>query len=160
MQAPQSTGPSRQEYWSGGPFPSPGDLPDPGIEPTSLTPPVQVGRFFTRAARKVAFRTYFNTKSKAKKQNEHLKKTDRTLVNIQIGFKAVFVHGMMEKRRFHQEKKKKAALQSPQGHGRNRKAFRRVRLRGFKRLRCKFLQAPGKLAGSLRSHTCRVLPCL
>ena len=26
----------RQEYWSGGPFPSPGDLPDPGIEPGSL----------------------------------------------------------------------------------------------------------------------------
>ena len=25
----------RQEYWSGLPFPSPGDLPDPGIEPTS-----------------------------------------------------------------------------------------------------------------------------
>ena len=25
---------SRQEYWSGLPFPSPGDLPDPGIEPT------------------------------------------------------------------------------------------------------------------------------
>ena len=27
---------SRQEYWSGLPFPSPGDLPDPGIEPWSL----------------------------------------------------------------------------------------------------------------------------
>ena len=27
---------SRQEYWSGLPFPPPGDLPDPGIEPTSL----------------------------------------------------------------------------------------------------------------------------
>ena len=26
---------SRQEYWSGSPFPSPGDLPSPGIEPTS-----------------------------------------------------------------------------------------------------------------------------
>ena len=26
---------SRQEYWSGWPFPSPGDLPDPGIEPRS-----------------------------------------------------------------------------------------------------------------------------
>ena len=25
---------SRQEYWSGLPFPTPGDLPDPGIEPT------------------------------------------------------------------------------------------------------------------------------
>ena len=30
-----SVGFSRQEYWSGSPFPSPGDLPDPGIEPTS-----------------------------------------------------------------------------------------------------------------------------
>ena len=27
---------SRQEYWPGLPFPSPGDLPDPGIEPMSL----------------------------------------------------------------------------------------------------------------------------
>ena len=27
---------SREEYWSGLPFPSPGDLPDPGIEPRSL----------------------------------------------------------------------------------------------------------------------------
>ena len=33
-QAPLSKGFSRQEYWSGLPFPSPGDLPDPGIEPT------------------------------------------------------------------------------------------------------------------------------
>ena len=32
-QAPLSIGFSRQEYWSGLPFPSPGDLPDPGIEP-------------------------------------------------------------------------------------------------------------------------------
>ena len=34
-QAPPSMGFSRQEYWSGLPFPSPGDLPDPGIEPVS-----------------------------------------------------------------------------------------------------------------------------
>ena len=34
-QAPPSMGFSRQEYWSGFPFPSPGDLPDPGIEPRS-----------------------------------------------------------------------------------------------------------------------------
>ena len=34
-QAPPSMGFSRQEYWSGLPFPSPGDLPDPGIEPGS-----------------------------------------------------------------------------------------------------------------------------
>ena len=34
-QAPLSMGFSRQEYWSGLPFPSPGDLPDPGTEPVS-----------------------------------------------------------------------------------------------------------------------------
>ena len=34
-QAPPSMGFSRQEYWSEVPFPSPGDLPDPGIEPRS-----------------------------------------------------------------------------------------------------------------------------
>ena len=34
-QASLSMGFSRQEYWSGLPFPSPGDLPNPGIEPTS-----------------------------------------------------------------------------------------------------------------------------
>ena len=34
-QVPLSTGFSRQEYWIGLPFPSPGDLPDPGIEPRS-----------------------------------------------------------------------------------------------------------------------------
>ena len=36
-QAPLSMGFSRQEYWSGFPFPSPGDLPNPGIEPGSTT---------------------------------------------------------------------------------------------------------------------------
>ena len=34
-QDPASMGFSKQEYWSGLPFPSPGDLPDPGIEPGS-----------------------------------------------------------------------------------------------------------------------------
>ena len=36
-QTPLSMGVLRQEYWSGLPFPSPGNLPDPGIEPKSLT---------------------------------------------------------------------------------------------------------------------------
>ena len=34
-QAPPSMGFSRQDYWSGLPFPSPGDLPNPGTEPRS-----------------------------------------------------------------------------------------------------------------------------
>ena len=38
-QAPPSMGFSRQEYWSGLPFPSPGDLPNPGIE--SRSPPLE-----------------------------------------------------------------------------------------------------------------------
>ena len=42
-QAPLSMGFSRQEYWSGLPFPSPGDLPDPGIEFTSFMSP-DIGR--------------------------------------------------------------------------------------------------------------------
>ena len=36
-QSPLFVGFSRQEYWSGLPFPSPGDLPNPGIEPRSPT---------------------------------------------------------------------------------------------------------------------------
>ena len=46
-QSPQSMGFSRQEYWSGLPFPPPGDLPDSGIEPVSLVSPVLAGGFFT-----------------------------------------------------------------------------------------------------------------
>ena len=37
LQAPLSMEFSRQEYWSGLPFPSPGDLPDPGMKPRSST---------------------------------------------------------------------------------------------------------------------------
>ena len=43
-QAPFSTELPRQEYWSGLPFPAPGDLPGPGIE---LVSPALKGRFFT-----------------------------------------------------------------------------------------------------------------
>ena len=43
-QVPLSIGFSRQEYWSGLPFPSPGDLPGPGIKPVSLA---LAGRFST-----------------------------------------------------------------------------------------------------------------
>ena len=46
-QAPLFMGFPRQEYWSGLPFPSPGDLPDPGMEPESPVPPAWVGGIFT-----------------------------------------------------------------------------------------------------------------
>ena len=38
---------SRQEYWCGLPFPSPEDLPNPGIEPESLVSPALAGGLFT-----------------------------------------------------------------------------------------------------------------
>ena len=38
---------SRQEYWSGLPFPHPGDLPDPAIEPESSASPALASGFFT-----------------------------------------------------------------------------------------------------------------
>ena len=47
VQAPLSTGFSRQEYWSGLPFLSPGDLPDPWIKAMSLASPVSAGGLFT-----------------------------------------------------------------------------------------------------------------
>ena len=49
-QAPPSMGFSRQEYWSGLPFPPPGDLPDPEIEPGSLVSPELACRLFTTSA--------------------------------------------------------------------------------------------------------------
>ena len=48
-QVPLSMGFSRQEYGSGFPLPSPGDLPDPGTEPVSLVSPAVAGGFLTTA---------------------------------------------------------------------------------------------------------------
>ena len=50
-QAPLSMGFSRQQYWSGLPFPSPGDLPDSGIEPRS--PALQAGALPSKPPRKL-----------------------------------------------------------------------------------------------------------
>ena len=49
-QAPLSMRFSRQEYWSGLPFPSPGNLPNPGIKLVSLASLALAGRFFTTSA--------------------------------------------------------------------------------------------------------------
>ena len=58
-QVPLSMRFSRQEYWSGLPFPPPGNLPNPGIEPTSPVFPTLAGRFFTTSATWEA--TLYNT---------------------------------------------------------------------------------------------------
>ena len=47
LQAPLTMEFSKQEYWSELPFLTPGDLPDPGIEPTSLESPALADRYFT-----------------------------------------------------------------------------------------------------------------
>ena len=49
-QAPLSMEFSRQAHWSGLPCPPPGDLPNPEIEPMSLTSSALAGRFFTTSA--------------------------------------------------------------------------------------------------------------
>ena len=50
---------SKQECWSGLPFPFPGDLPDPGTEPVSLISPALAGRFFTTSAIRSTLCTLF-----------------------------------------------------------------------------------------------------
>ena len=57
-QAPTSMGFSRQEYWSGLPFPSPGDLPYPGIEPRS--PAFQADPLTSEPPGKPSVRAYVN----------------------------------------------------------------------------------------------------
>ena len=55
-QAPLSTGFSRQEYWSGLPFPSPRDLSDPGIKPASfLSPALQADSLSNKSPGKPTF---------------------------------------------------------------------------------------------------------
>ena len=68
-QAPLSVGFSRQEYWSGLPFPPPGDLLNPGIEPMSLMSPAVAGGFLITSATWL----YPNTKKK-KKERKQLRK--------------------------------------------------------------------------------------
>ena len=48
-QAPLSMEFSRQDYWSGLPFATPWDLPNPGVKPMSLAPPALAGRLFPTA---------------------------------------------------------------------------------------------------------------
>ena len=56
---------ARQKYWSGLPFPSPGYLPDPGIQPTfdPLISPSLAGRFFTTSATWEDLNTYQDTQN-------------------------------------------------------------------------------------------------
>ena len=57
-QAPLSVGFSRQEYWSRLPSPSPGDLPDPGLELASFVSPALAGGFLHRQKPLFQIRSY------------------------------------------------------------------------------------------------------
>ena len=62
-QAPLSLGFSRQEYWSGLPFPPPGDVPDPGTEPASpMFPVMQVDSLMLSHWGKPSTKLYLYTK--------------------------------------------------------------------------------------------------
>ena len=65
-QAPLSMGFSRQEYWSGLPSPSPGDLLDPGIRPKSpASPALQAGSLVSEPLRKLPYCPEFDSVFKA-----------------------------------------------------------------------------------------------
>ena len=62
QQGPLSVGFSRYEHWSVVPFPPPGDLPDPGIEPESPESPALAGRCFTTCTTWFCPKILFNLK--------------------------------------------------------------------------------------------------
>ena len=65
---------SRQEYWSGLPFPTPGDLLDPGIKLMSLVFPALAGGFFTTGATREAYKSFLKAKIQWKNNIEPAKK--------------------------------------------------------------------------------------
>ena len=80
-QAPLSMGFSRQEYWSGLPFPSPGDHPDPGIEFMFLASLVLAGGFLTtsvawEAPVCVCIYILYNTYIKSEKSSDYFSSTE------------------------------------------------------------------------------------
>ena len=70
-QAPLSVKFSRQEYWSGLPFPPPGGLPDPGIEPTSPVSPALAGGFFITEPHELPSIIYLYVSCSKKEAKQH-----------------------------------------------------------------------------------------
>ena len=73
--------PGKKEYWSGLVLPSPGDFPNPGIEPTSLVSPALAGRFFTTSANLEGLNQKFLSFAKATLSSTHF-----------LGFLVLTVH--------------------------------------------------------------------
>ena len=66
---------SSQEYWSGLPLPSPGDIPDPGIELVSPVSPALAGGFFTEPPGKPHMTPQFYNEVSAQEKLKHMSKT-------------------------------------------------------------------------------------
>ena len=83
-QAPPSMGFSRQEYWSGWACPPPGDLPNPGIEPISLTSPALEGGFFNSS---VTWEAYSRATKIQRRRNLGLRTGERLIGRIHVFIK-------------------------------------------------------------------------
>ena len=71
---------SRQEYWRGLPFPTPGNLPNPRIKPTSLTSPELAGGFFTTGA---SWKVLFPKLTKRTKSSKNVNRKSSFLCLLQ-----------------------------------------------------------------------------
>ena len=88
-QAPLSMGFSRQEYWSGLPCPSLGDLPNPEIESVSLKSPVLAGRLFKtnttwEAHKKCIVQTSFSHEHRCKNPQQNVRKINPTVYKTEL----------------------------------------------------------------------------
>ena len=78
-QAPLSMGFSRQEYWSGLPFPPPRDLPDPRIEPPSPEALALASRFFTTEPREARLLLQKSLKERERERKRNIELSDASL---------------------------------------------------------------------------------
>ena len=92
-QAPLSMGFSWQEYWSGLPFPSLGDLPNAGIKPASRMSPALAGRFFTTSA---TWETYVAIMSLSKRDLRGLLKGSEVTESLTFNVPLISVGGLLE----------------------------------------------------------------
>ena len=92
-QALLSMGFSRQEYWSGLPFPSPADLPNPGVKPASHISSALARRFFTTSA---TWETYVAIISLSKRDLRGLLKGSEGTESLTFNIPFISMGGLLE----------------------------------------------------------------